>query len=241
MQNRKKGDETVIREYLVSLSAKRAAKGKLKAANTAVIDKKSRFEGRNFVGSGAWVQDSILGRGSYVAAYSRIEHCRIGRYTCIGQRVYIEHGLHPTGFVSMHPFFYSRENQIGYSYLSFDTKGFSRRGSSEVLFKEEIYADPEKCFYCEIGNDVWIGNDARLMAGIRIGDGAVVGAGAVVTKDVPPYTIVAGNPARTIRTRFPEEIIRRLLEHPWWERTEEYLSEHVDIFTDVNAYLAMTE
>jgi virginiamycin A acetyltransferase len=67
-----------------------------------------------------------------------------------------------------------------------------------------------------IGNDVWIGREAFLLSGVTIGDGAVVGARSVVTKDVPPYAIVAGNPAKIIRYRFSEEIIESLLEIAWW-------------------------
>jgi len=72
-----------------------------------------------------------------------------------------------------------------------------------------------------IGNEVWIGSRAVLMAGVRIGDGAVVGASAVVTKDVPPYAIVAGNPARVVKRRFDEETVERLLEIAWWDWPED--------------------
>lgn len=68
-----------------------------------------------------------------------------------------------------------------------------------------------------IGNDVWIGYEAVILSGVQIGDGAVIGARAVVTKDVPPYTIVGGVPARTIRTRFDDATIRKLLEIKWWD------------------------
>lgn len=68
-----------------------------------------------------------------------------------------------------------------------------------------------------VGNDVWIGAEAIIMPGVRIGDGAMIGSRAVVTKDVPPYTIVAGNPARQIRRRFSDEQIAMLLEMRWWD------------------------
>ncbi len=68
-----------------------------------------------------------------------------------------------------------------------------------------------------IGNDVWVGSRAILMRGIRIGDGAVIGAGAVVTKDVEPYTIVGGVPARPIRKRFSDKVIEKLEEIRWWD------------------------
>ncbi|AEQ97957.1 CatB-related O-acetyltransferase [Xanthomonas oryzae pv. oryzicola] len=68
-----------------------------------------------------------------------------------------------------------------------------------------------------IGNDVWIGHGAIVLSGVTVGDGVCVGAGAVVSKDVPPYAIVAGNPARVVRMRFDEQVIARLLEIRWWQ------------------------
>ena len=68
-----------------------------------------------------------------------------------------------------------------------------------------------------IGNDVWIGHRATILPGVTVGDGAVVGAAAVVASDVPPYAVVAGNPARVVRMRFPEETVRRLLAVRWWD------------------------
>ncbi len=67
-----------------------------------------------------------------------------------------------------------------------------------------------------IGNDVWIGYEAVILSGVTIGDGAIIGARAVVTKDVPPYTIVGGVPARPIRRRFPDEAVEALLALKWW-------------------------
>ena len=72
-----------------------------------------------------------------------------------------------------------------------------------------------------IGNDVWIGYEAVILSGVTIGDGGIIGSRAVVTKDVPPYTIVGGVPAKTIRRRFNEETVRKLLELKWWDWPEE--------------------
>lgn len=78
-----------------------------------------------------------------------------------------------------------------------------------------------------IGNDVWIGYEAVIFAGVTIGDGAVIGSRAVVTKDVPPYTIVGGVPARTIRRRFDEDIVEELLRIRWWDWPEEVIKENI--------------
>ena len=78
-----------------------------------------------------------------------------------------------------------------------------------------------------IGNDVWIGYEAVVMAGVTIGDGAIIGARAVVTKDVPPYTIVGGVPAREIRRRFSDDVIARLLELKWWDWPAEQIQRNI--------------
>lgn len=79
-----------------------------------------------------------------------------------------------------------------------------------------------------IGNDVWIGYEAVIMSGVTIGDGAIIGTRAVVTKDVPPYTIVGGVPAKPIRKRFSEETISRLLELKWWDWSRERIASNID-------------
>lgn len=81
-----------------------------------------------------------------------------------------------------------------------------------------------------IENDVWIGDNALLLPGIRVGTGAIIGAGAVVTKDVPPYAIVGGNPARIIKYRFAEPVIKELLDSKWWEWDDEKISSNKNFF-----------
>ena len=81
-----------------------------------------------------------------------------------------------------------------------------------------------------IGNDVWIGANAMILGGITIGDGAIIGAGAVVTKDIPPYAIVGGIPARIIRYRFPNDVINALLSSQWWNLSENILKSNIKVF-----------
>ena len=78
-----------------------------------------------------------------------------------------------------------------------------------------------------IGNDVWIGYEAVILSGVTIGDGAIIGTRAVVTKDVPPYTIVGGVPAKTIRKRFSDDTIAALLQINWWDWPEEKIKQHI--------------
>ncbi|OJW60281.1 MAG: type B chloramphenicol O-acetyltransferase [Sphingomonadales bacterium 63-6] len=86
-----------------------------------------------------------------------------------------------------------------------------------------------------IGNDVWIGSEAIIMPGVTIGDGAIIGTRALVTKDVSPYTIVGGNPARAIRNRFSENDIEKLLELKWWDWTDEQLRDAMPLLTASSA------
>lgn len=85
-----------------------------------------------------------------------------------------------------------------------------------------------------IGNDIWIGYNATIMAGVTIGDGAIIATNATVTKDVAPYTIVGGNPAKEIRKRFSEDVIAKLLELKWWNWDIEKITKHVQNLTDNN-------
>ena len=82
-----------------------------------------------------------------------------------------------------------------------------------------------------IGNDVWIGNNVTIMQGIKIGDGAIIGTNSLVTKDIEPYTIVGGNPARGIRTRFDEDTIAFLLQLQWWNWEVAKITNHLDSIT----------
>ena len=85
-----------------------------------------------------------------------------------------------------------------------------------------------------IGNDVWIGYEAVIMSGVAIGDGAIIGAHAVVSKDVPPYTIVGGIPAKPIRKRFSDEVVSSLLEIKWWEWSDERIRENISAIQSGN-------
>ena len=131
----------------------------------------------------------------------RIRNVSVGRYCSIAKHVDIGLTNHPIEWLTTNQRVYL-PNCNGWC----DFTG--RRLHCKVLSE----SDP----HTEIGNDVWIGDRAFIMAGVRIGDGAVVAAGAVVTKDVPPYAVVGGVPARIIKYRFDQPIIEKLLELKWW-------------------------
>lgn len=154
---------------------------------------------------------SRVGRYSYVSARSSAIHTNIGSFCSIASGVAIGGGAHKIDAVSTSPVFSSGRNLFG--------KNFAK-----------VEFSPYKT--TEIGNDVWIGNRALVLQGVKIGDGAVIGAGSVVTKDVPPYEIWAGNPAKCIKKRFDEETIAKLLEIKWWELPECELEKLGELFDD---------
>jgi virginiamycin A acetyltransferase len=126
-------------------------------------------------------------------------HVKIGRYCSIASGVHIINIDHPITYKSSHPLFY-----------------LPRYGCVKEDYR------PRTHIY--IGNDVWIGNNAIILSGVRrIGDGAVVGAGAVVTKDVPDFAVVVGNPAKVIKYRFSSETIKKIRNTHWWEKSFEEL------------------
>ncbi len=127
----------------------------------------------------------------------------IGRYVSIGEEVQIGRGSHPTEWVSTSPMFYQDPRYVlNLTIPKADAVSFS--------------VPPQTLKQTLIGNDVYIGHGALIMQGIIIGDGAVVGAGAVVTKDVPPYAIVAGSPATVKKMRFSDAVIQRMTRTAWW-------------------------
>lgn len=162
-----------------------------------------------------------FGPGSYLVSGSlefgsRNCHVLIGRYCSLGHRLIFEMGLnHNYQEVTTYPF---RDLQI-----SDDT------GNVNHYFEANHYQ-------VIIGNDVWIGCDVTIMGGVRIGNGAVIGAGAVVAKDVPPYAIVVGNPAKVIKYRFSEKVIKKLQTIKWWNWPAEKIQENQDLMKEVNVF-----
>lgn len=138
---------------------------------------------------------------------------KIGRFCAIAHDVQMGHSEHSVSLLSPHPMFIAPFDdsweEAKCLYEDIDVYRDNRRENTNSL--------KQRHDYIEIGNDVWIGYGAIISRGVKIGDGAVIASSAVVVKDVPPYTIVGGIPAKTIRRRFSDEIIERLLASKWWE------------------------
>ena len=147
---------------------------------------------------------STLGRHSFCGYQSEVFHTDIGAFSSIADGVIISGGRHPMEWAGMSPVFYSGRDSVKAKFSTFERDPIKRT---------------------QIGSDVWIGRSAMVMEGVSVGHGAVVGAGSVVTKDVPPYAVVAGNPARLIRYRFDEDTCIELLATRWWDLSDEHISE----------------
>lgn len=193
------------------------------------LNKGSVLEGRNYIGKDVCLSNVTVGYGSYVNSGCDISNTRIGKYTSIGSRVTTELGSHPADgkHVALHPAFYSKEGSLGYSFTANDS------------YREMKYLDEKSRTQVIIGNDVWIGNNVSILEGVTIGDGAVVAAGSVVNKDIEPYAIYAGVPAKKIRERFPKEKADSLLEKPWWNRPVKEIKKRAAAgdFDDVDVFL----
>lgn len=170
--------------------------------------------------SGTSFVHSNMQRHSFCGYDCEIEHTDIGSFVSIANKVVLGGGKHPLEWVSMSPAFYA--------------------GRDSIAFKASAHERPDPA-RISIGHDVWIGHSAIVMQGVRIGHGAVVGAGAIVTRDVPDYAIVAGNPAAIIRYRFDEATIAGLVDSAWWDMADDELINLGDKIMDVPAFLETLE
>jgi acetyltransferase-like isoleucine patch superfamily enzyme len=149
---------------------------------------------------------------SYIGGDCRLKNCVVGKFCSVGTEIQIGVGMHPIDKISTYPGFYSSQ-----------ATGSVRIGQDlSVSEFEEV----------EIGNDVWIGNRVIVLDGVKIGNGSVIAAGSVVTKNVEPYSIVAGVPARMIKMRFSQGEIDFLQRFKWWDRGLDYCVENADLFNN---------
>ena len=169
--------------------------------------------------TGAKLMQSTVDAYTYIQANSSICNAEIGPFCSIAGDVTIGLGAHPTSMVSTSPVFYDKDQPL--------PRFFTKDRVFKDIFPRTV-----------IGADVWIGQGAMVKAGVRIGVGAVIGSASIVTKDVPPYTIAAGNPCRPIRLRFSEATCQRLIDSRWWTFDEARLEGLAWSFTDPDVFLA---
>jgi acetyltransferase-like isoleucine patch superfamily enzyme len=196
--------------------------GQIQLAFTSNVGLASTFEGMNKIG--AYVSFSgEMGLGSYIGPGSSLAG-KIGRFTSIAPFVQSNHGRHPLTkpFATTSPAFYSLMRQNGATF------------TKKQRYDELVFADPENKYPIIIGNDCWIGQGAFIVGGITIGDGAAVLAHAVVTKDIPPYAIVGGVPAKVIKYRYDENDIQFLLNYKWWDKDVSWLRDNADLLCNID-------
>lgn len=190
------------------------------------ISLSNQYEGNNTFNDDCILTRVKIGYGSFIGADSTLTKVEIGRFTSIGPNVTCIFGKHPSNtFVSTHPAFFSTRKQAGFTFVR------------EQLFEEfEPPHDNEGNYSIIIGHDVWIGEGVSIMDGVKIGDGAIVAANALVVKNVPPYTIVGGLPAKPIKKRFSDIQIAFLLDFKWWNKDLNWIETNATQFADISAF-----
>lgn len=192
----------------------------------------STLAGNNSVGDFSTLRDTLMDRYSSVQRYCDLLRCSVGKYTVIEKNAVL-HDIsigsfceiswhcsmggdnHNYKLPTVHHWYWNRQ-------FGFEDAAHTAGGTN---FYAKLSAES-----CSIGNDVWVGSGVTVNRKVRVGDGAILASGCVVTKDVPPYAIVAGVPARIIKYRFDEPIRRRLLEVAWWNWPEEVLKANRHLF-----------
>lgn len=160
---------------------------------------------------GVKIKSATISDYTYISNNTDVENATIGKFCSIADHCRIGLANHTLNLLSTSPIFTLSHNAAKTKWV---TVNKDNESSQRVI----------------IGNDVWIGSHAIILGGITIGDGAVIGAGAVVTKDVPPYAVVGGVPAKIIKFRFSENVINKLLDIKWWNWSDDDLKKKIQLF-----------
>jgi phosphonate metabolism protein (transferase hexapeptide repeat family) len=170
------------------------------------------------IGANNNIQESLIDSYSYTSENCQISHSTIKKFVNIASYVRLNPSQHPMSWASQHHMQYRRE-MFGFG------------------FDDDDFFDWRRERKVEIGNDVWLGHNVVIMGNITIGDGAVIGSSSVVTKDIPPFAIAVGNPARVIRYRFDEKTIRALQDIAWWDWDNEKIKSAIDDFKSIELFI----
>ncbi len=173
------------------------------------------------IGANNTIIESVVGDYSYTAGDNSIIYTDVGKFCSIASHVRINPGNHPMERATQHHMTYRRK-QYGFAETN-----------------DEAFFNWRREHRCIIGHDVWLGHGVIIMPGVEIGIGVVVGSGAVVTKNVAPYEIVVGVPARPVRKRFADDVIAKLLASAWWEWDHATLKERLEDMRDIQHFVAL--
>ena len=172
----------------------------------------TEFKGYNSIGDNCQINSSKVGIASYCGDNCKLSKANIGSFCSIGSEVKVIYGRHPVNmFFSTHPSFYSTKKQSNFTFIKKD------------LFNENNKYDEN--FSIKIGSDVWIGSGVSILEGVEIGVGSIIASGSIVIKDVEPYAVVAGVPAKQKYFRFSSGIISDLISTKWWENDIDWFTE----------------
>jgi acetyltransferase-like isoleucine patch superfamily enzyme len=182
------------------------------------IIKKSNIHKSSRVTIGNTIIHTNIGRYSYVGKKTSIINTNVGNFTSIASNCIIGGGKHPTDWVTTSPLFYRGRNIF------------------KQTFSSNYFNQYDKT---NIGNDVWIGSNSLIRSGVVISDGAILGMGSVLTKNIGPYEIWAGNPAKLIRKRFPDEIVNKLIQLEWWSWDINEIKNKANYFNNIDEFIRM--
>lgn len=216
---------SLIRKPLLYLYHKYKNRHLVKFYWSSDFSYRCKFEGKTHIGRNTSFYGSI-GYGTYVADNCFIS-ADIGRFCSIGAGCRYINATHPykAPFATTSPYFISINPSTYYG-----THSYAKR----QMMEEFLFYNKETELVNKIGNDVWTGLNVTLIGGVEIGDGAVILTNAVVTKDVPPYSIVGGVPAKIIGYRYDEETIKFLQNIQWWNNDKQWFEEHWELLCDID-------
>lgn len=186
-------------------------------SNFSFISANVEVDKTAYIYRGVKAKNAVIGAHSYIAANTDIENAEIGKFCSVADHCRIGMSGHSLQYISTSPIFTQTRNAL-----------------QERWIEEDIFEHKSEKERVVLGHDVWVGSHVLINGGVHVGNGACIAAGAVVVKDVPPYAIVGGVPAKIIRYRFPKEVIEKLEKIQWWNLPIDVLKQNIHLFQKEN-------